>query len=401
MTEATGDVDPAVVPGRPSGSQRMIHILAAALVGVVLPVVVLYALLGELGSRAMVIGLLLGVVGSKLGGTRRMLYLAPAVGIAGGLAAITAYHWSWVALLAVVGVIAGAGMRFGWLPPLLMLTFAATFPVATSSAGHAAAYGAIAAIATLYGVVLARRFKAPEVVQGQRVSLPVAAGVAVVFGIALGGAAAIGVALGWTEPYWVPEPIFILLLYILMGKRERIREKAIGTALGVIAVVPVAIAALPAWAVYVIPAVAFVLAFMTYHRYWLYYGFFTFGLVLVLSPPGQAGSEAAHRGFEILAGIAILVVGLAILYPLAAWLSKPTQNPNSRRATNPRSRQSRFPRPSDGCRVCCGGSPTATGTESAVWPTRYLPSGSGAQGRVLLTTEAPPRTIRGIPAWFL
>ena len=209
-TEATGDVDPAAVPGKPSRARRMIHILGAALVAVVLPVVLMHALLGELGARAMVIGLLLGVIGSKLGGTRRMLYLAPAVGIAAGLGAITAYHWSWVVLLAVVGVIAGAGMRFGWLPSLLMLTFAATFPIATSSAKDAAAYGAIAGIATLYGVVLARRFKAPEVVEGQRVSLPVAVGVAVVFGIALGGAAAIGVALGWTEPYWVPEPIIIL-----------------------------------------------------------------------------------------------------------------------------------------------------------------------------------------------
>lgn len=44
-------------------------------------------------------------------------------------------------------------------------------------------------------------------------------------------------ALGWTEPYWVPEAIVLLVLYILMGKRERIREKAIGTALGVIAVI--------------------------------------------------------------------------------------------------------------------------------------------------------------------
>jgi uncharacterized membrane protein YccC len=146
--------------------------------------------------------------------------------------------------------------------------------------------------------------------------------VAVVFGVALGGAAAVGVALGWTEPYWVPEPIVILVLYILMGKRERIREKAIGTALGVIAVVPVAIAAPPAWAIYVIAAVAFVIALMTYKRYWLYYGLFTFALVLVLSPPGHAGSEAAHRGSEILIGIGILVVGLAILYLLAAWLSK-------------------------------------------------------------------------------
>ena len=329
MTAANGGVDPAGVPGKPSGSRRMIHVLGAALVVVVLPVVVLYLLLGEFGARAMVIGLLLGVLGSKLGGTRRMLYLAPAVGVAGGLGAITAYDWSWVVLLAVLGVIAGAGMRFGWLPSLLMPAFAATFPVATSSAGQAAAYGAIVGIATLYGVVLARRFKAPEVVEGQRVSLPAAVGVAVVFGIALGGAAAIGVALGWTEPYWVPEPILILVLYILLGKRERIRQKALGTAIGAIAVVPVAIAALPTWAIYLIAAVAFLLAFMTYKTYWLVLRLVSPSLwCWLLAPPGHAGSEAAHRGFEILAGIAILVAGLAILHPLATWLAKRYPNPN-------------------------------------------------------------------------
>jgi len=227
-----------------------------------------------------------------------------------------------VVLLTAVAVIAGAGMRFGWLPPLLMLAFSATFPVATSSASHAAAYGAITAIATLYGIVLARRFQAPEIVEGQRVSLPAAAAVAVVFGVALGGAAAIGVALGWTEPYWVPEPILILIVYVLVGKRERIPEKAIGTALGVIAVVPVAIAALPAWAVYVIAGAAFLLAFWQYKRYWRFYALYTFALVLVLAPPGQAGSEAAHRGIEILIGIAVLAVGLTILYPLGTWQSK-------------------------------------------------------------------------------
>jgi uncharacterized membrane protein YccC len=102
---------------------------------------------------------------------------------------------------------------------------------------------------TLYGVVLDRRFKAPEVVEGQRLSFPAAAAVGVGFGIALGGSAAIGVALGWTEPYWVPEPILILALYIILGKRERVREKAVATAFGVIAAVPVAIAAPPPWAI--------------------------------------------------------------------------------------------------------------------------------------------------------
>jgi hypothetical protein len=300
----------------------MIHILGAALVAVVLPVVVLYLLLGKLGSTAVVMGLLVGVLGSKLGGTRRMLYLAPAVGIAGGLGAISAYRWSWVVLLAAVALIAGAGIRFGWLPPLLMLAFSATFPVATSSARDAAAYGAITAIATLYGIVLARRFQAPEIVEGQRVSLPAAAAVAVVFGVALGGAAAIGVALGWTEPYWVPEPILILIIYVLVDKREKIHQKAIGTAVGVILVVPVAIAALPVWAVYLLAGTAFLLAFWQRKTYWRFYALYTFALVLVLAPPGQAGSEAAHRGVEILIGIAVLAVGLTVLYPLGTWQSK-------------------------------------------------------------------------------
>jgi hypothetical protein len=153
----------------------------------------------------------------------------------------TAYDWWWVALLACVGVIAGAGIGFGWLGPLLMVPYAATFVTPVSTAKDATIYGAVVAIAALYGVVIMRRFSTPKVVDGPRLALPVATVVAVVFGLILGGAAAIGVALGWTEPYWVPEPILILALYTLIGKRDRIKGKAIGTGVGVAAAIPVAL----------------------------------------------------------------------------------------------------------------------------------------------------------------
>ena len=58
---------------------------------------------GEFGVAAMITGLLLGIVGAKIGGTRRMLYLSPGVGIAAGIGAFTAYDWTWVALLTLVG----------------------------------------------------------------------------------------------------------------------------------------------------------------------------------------------------------------------------------------------------------------------------------------------------------
>ena len=220
MTEANSDVDPAVVPGKPSGSRRMIHILGAALVGVVLPVVVLYALLGNSAPGRCSIGLMVGVIGSKLGGTRRMLYLAPAVGIAGGTGAD--HRLPLVVgpvLLAVVAVIAGAGMLFGWLPSLLMLTFAATLPRVATSSGRSRG-----------GV---RRHRCDSHAVRRRAGAP--------FQGARGGRGPAGVPAGCGQrgdrvrhragrrggdrrgpgldrALRVPEPILLLLLYILMGK---------------------------------------------------------------------------------------------------------------------------------------------------------------------------------------
>jgi MFS family permease len=312
----------AQIADDPSRVQRIVHVLGAVLVVVVLPCLLLGALVGRLGVAAMFIGLLLGAVGAKLGGSTRMVAVAPAIGVAAGLGAITAYDWSWVALLAVVGVVAGAGIGFGWFQPLLMVPYAATFVTPVATDRSAVTYGAIAAIATLYGAVLARRFGAHDVAEGDRLTPPVAASVAIVFGIVLAAGAAIGVALGWTEPYWVVEPVLILVLYILMGKRERIREKTLGTTLGVAAAVPVAILSPPPEVLTAAGVVAFLFALTQARRYWLMYGLYTFSLVLLLAAPGEVGFEAEERGVQILVGIALLVMGLAIVHALGNWFTK-------------------------------------------------------------------------------
>jgi Fusaric acid resistance protein-like len=232
-----------------------------------------------------------------------------------------------VALLTVLALVAGGGIGFGWFPPLLMLPLAAIFATALSSVEDAVIFGVIAAIGTLYGVVLTRRFGAPQVVEGERQPVRQATLVAIVFGIAVGGAAAIGVALGWTEPYWVPEPILLLTLYVLLGKRERIREKAIGTAVGAAATVPVALLAPSPEVIAVIATVAFLLAWTQLKTYWLYYSLYTFAIVLALAAPAQVATEAKERGSEILIGIGLLVVALAILQSLGAWLSKRDPQP--------------------------------------------------------------------------
>ena len=114
-------------PDPPSSTRRAIHIVAAVLVGVVLPVALVDTLVGRFAANALFLALFLGVLGSMIGGTRRMVYLAVPFVVAGGLGAFTVYDWWWVGLLTLLGVVAGAGIRWGWLPPLLMLPFIATF----------------------------------------------------------------------------------------------------------------------------------------------------------------------------------------------------------------------------------------------------------------------------------
>ena len=191
-----------------------------------------------------------------------------------------------------------------------MLPFAATFVVPEASGRDAMIYGLIVGIATLYGVVVARRFGMPEVVEGRPLRASVAAVVAVVFGAVLGASAAIGVALGWTEPYWVPEPVLILVLYILMGKRDRIRGKAIGTALGVAAAIPVAIVAPSGWVLTAVGAVAFVVALTQAKTYWLMYGLYTFSLVLLLAAPARSASRPRNAASRSSSASASSSIGL-------------------------------------------------------------------------------------------
>ena len=182
---------------------------------------------------------------------------------------------------------ASAGLR-----PLLMVPFAATFVTPVTTGTDAVIYGVIVGIATLYGVVVwpaasarpGRRRRPPRPARRRRSWRSCSAR-------CLGGSAAIGVALGWTEPYWVPEPVLILVLYVIIGKRDRIRGKAIGTVLGVAAALPVALLDPSAGVLAAVGTVAFVVALTQAKTYWLMYGLYTFSLILLLGAPGQVASR--------------------------------------------------------------------------------------------------------------
>ena len=115
------------------------------------------------------------------------------------------------------------------------------------------------------------------------------------------------------------------MLYILYGEaRPDTRGKALGTAAGIAAAIPVAIGSPPpGWVLTTIGVVVFVVALTQAKTYWLMYGLYTFGLLpaQLLAAPGQVGFEAEERGFQILAGVALLVLGLAVVHALANRLA--------------------------------------------------------------------------------
>ena len=73
---------------------------------------------------------------------------------------------------------------------------------------------------------------------------------------------------------------------------------------------------------------ASLLAVMQRATYWRMYGLYTFSLVLFLASPGDVGFEAEERGFQILAGIALLILGLAVLHPITAGWPGDTHSQN-------------------------------------------------------------------------
>lgn len=80
----------------------------------------------------------------------------------------------------------------------------------------------------------------------------------------------------------------ILVMYLVMGRRERIRQKALGTAAGASAAVVVAIVAPASWALTVLAVVAMLLAVLLRATYGQLYGLYTFALVLYLATPGPS-----------------------------------------------------------------------------------------------------------------
>ena len=71
----------------------------------------------------------------------------------------------------------------------------------------------------------------------------------------------------------------------------------------------------------VVGTIVFVLALTQAEKYWLMYGLYRSRSCFFVAP-GEVGVEATERGFQILVGVGLLVVGLVVMHALGSWLAR-------------------------------------------------------------------------------
>ncbi len=223
---------------------RAVRGVVAVFLLVVVPVGLCAALTGGTGTLAALLSSIFTLILVIAAGWRRALMFLPLLLLSTALGAVTEGTAAWVALLAGLGVASGLASALGLMAP---------FAVSGMLAAAAGSLGEMSAVTLLvaglvggYVIVVLRKLGVPAEVQGLRPSRREAAAGAVVLGAVV--AVASIVAQRWDEPHAYYFPVFVFVLALPSpGVRvsEQARDRVIGTALGLVAVLPLAYVTLP------------------------------------------------------------------------------------------------------------------------------------------------------------
>jgi Fusaric acid resistance protein-like len=300
---------------------------AAALVVVLLGVPVLAGWLaaGSAGASSAGLGAVFTTLLMLRTGTRVAQRTVPLLLLVIAVAALVAGTWWWVALLAVIGVVAGLGSPRGLtVPTALCGVLAASTPALAPGEGLLARL-AVAGVACGYAVFVGHRVGLPAEVPVLRAPPGAGPPVGLVLGTVAGAAGAL--ALLSTQPHaqWIPVTVFLLSMPTPGVRLHRAaRSRLLGTAVGLVVVPPVVLLDLPAQARLGL-AMVLVLVLVGWPRpLWLSSAVSTAVVVLVLAAPSAAWALGALRLVDVAVATLLVAVGALVLlvwsrrHPLAA-----------------------------------------------------------------------------------
>jgi len=297
-----------------STRKRVLIIVASVLLVFVLPVVLANALAGPTAAYAVLMGSAAVLAGATRSGWARTVKVIPYIGVLGFLAASVAYGWGWVAIMAVVGLVAGAGYPFGYLPALLSAGFVPTLVHPTSGARDAVVAGILAMCGAAMTLELARRLGFPRTTPPPPRVDGGAALMAVVGVVMMGGGSAIAIATGLPHGYWIPLTLIAVVPALSTGTSHRGRDRLVGTLAALLIVFPVSFIPMPPWMFYVLGTLLYISALVVMRKSYAYYAFLEAAAVVMLVSAGQdVLATGADRAISAIIAIILLVIAVPVV----------------------------------------------------------------------------------------
>lgn len=296
--------------------KRVARVVAGIIVLLVAPMVIALVVAGPSAAAATLMAVVAGVSGAVRSGWRRTARAVPLLGVLAVTTSIVGYGWGWVVVMGFVGLIAGIGLPYGYLPAFLYIGMVPTMVTQVVSTRDAILTGVFAVLAGALGVLAGKRMGTKPEVPGS----PGWAGHEAVSGALLAGLFVVGtsiaVATGLPHGYWVALTLIVVIPPIVQGDdTRRGRERLTGTVAGLLIVIPVSLIPLPQWAFYVIGFALLVPAFAVMKRNYTYYAFFESAAVVMLVSAGNdlVGTDAARVEASVIgvALVAVAAVGIA------------------------------------------------------------------------------------------
>lgn len=297
--------------------QRVAVIVVALVVVFVVPMVIAITVAGPDAAYATVMGAVAAISGSFRSGWQRAARVIPFIGALGVAAGSVGYGWGWVVVMAVVGLVAGAGTPFGYMPALLCAGFVPTLVHEATDLRWAVVTGLFAMTGAAVGVVFARRIGAKAApVQERRRQGTAILGAALGL-VLMGGGSAIAVATDLEHGYWIPLTLIAVIPAIALGDTHRGRQRLVGTVAALLIVIPLSFIPMPAWVAYVLGFLLFIPALVVYKRNYGYYAFLESAAVVLLV---SAGHDVVHTGEARVAAAAIAIALVAGAVVVATWV---------------------------------------------------------------------------------
>lgn len=311
--------DTASTPPARSRLHRVGLIVATLLLAVVLPAVIAGAVAGSAAVTATLLGTGGALAGASRSGWSRALRVIPLVMVATAVASWAGIGWTWVAVLAVMGAIGGAGYAAGYLPAVLYGALAPEVVPQAASLRDAMLVALFAGAGGVIGVLLGRRLGAPPATRvpavPRRIAVHVVAGASTAIG--LGGAAALAVATGIPHGYWIPLTVSVVAPALVRGDTRHCRQRLLGNIGGLALTIPLSLVPMPSWGFYVASFALFTAAFSVMSRNYGWYALLESAAVVFLVSGGQQVAEIG----EVRAGATVIgFILVAATAGGAAWL---------------------------------------------------------------------------------